>query len=79
MDDSNRFRKGEKVEWDSPQGTVEGTVEKKLTSPTVIKGHTSQASPDNPRYLVRSDRSGRLAAHRAEELRRRNSNEEGRP
>jgi Hypervirulence associated proteins TUDOR domain len=65
---SNHFKKGDKVEWESSQGTVEGTVKKKLTKPIDIKGHHVTASKDNPEYLVESDRTGKEAAHKPESL-----------
>jgi len=64
------FRKGDKVEWHSSQGTVHGTVLQKLTEPTDIKGHHVAASPDEPQYLVRSDKTGAEAAHKAEALKK---------
>lgn len=60
----DEFRKGDKVEWNTPQGRTTGTVEKKLTQPTDIQGHHVAASADNPEYRVVSDSSGRAAAHR---------------
>lgn len=61
---------GDKVKWDSSQGEVKGTVEKKLTSPTKIKSHKVAASPDNPEFLVKSDKTGAKAAHKPGELRK---------
>jgi hypothetical protein len=65
------FKAGDKVEWDSSQGTVKGEVKKKLTEETKIKGHRVAASKDNPEYLVTSDKTGAEAAHKPEELRKR--------
>lgn len=65
------FRKGDHVAWDTPQGETHGTVERKLTGRTAIKGHTVAASKDDPQYLVKSDASGKEAAHKPSELRRR--------
>lgn len=62
------FRKGEKVTWDSSQGEIHGTVEKKLTAPMKIKTHEVKASKDDPQYLVKSDKTGAEAAHKPEEL-----------
>ena len=67
---TNAFKAGDKVQWHSPQGTVHGTVKKKLTSPTEIKGHHVSASPDNPEYLVVSDKTGAEAAHKASALKK---------
>lgn len=62
------IRKGSHVEWQTSQGKTRGTVEKKLTSPTHIKGHKVAASADDPQYLVKSDKSGKHAAHKPEAL-----------
>jgi hypothetical protein len=64
------LKKGDTVQWDSSQGTVTGTVEKKLIRTTTIKGHTAKATPDEPQYLVKSEKTGAEAAHRPEELRK---------
>lgn len=64
------FKVGDKVEWHSPQGTVKGTIKKKLTAPTDIKGHHVAASPDNPEFLVVSDKTGAEAAHKATALKK---------
>ena len=66
---SAEFKKGDKVEWESAQGTIEGTVKKKLTEPIEIKSHHVNASPEDPQYLVESDRTGKEAAHKPESLR----------
>jgi hypothetical protein len=65
---SKEFKKGEKVEWESAQGTIEGSVKKKLTQPIDIKGHHVAASEDNPEYLVESNRTGKEAAHKPASL-----------
>jgi hypothetical protein len=67
---TNAFKVGDKVQWHSPQGTVTGTIKKKLTSPTEIKGHHVAASADNPEYLVVSDKTGAEAAHRPDALKK---------
>ncbi|SNS96816.1 Protein of unknown function [Noviherbaspirillum humi] len=67
---TNSFKKGDKVEWHSSQGSVQGIVKKKLTSPTSIKGHHVDASPDEPQYLVESDKTGAEAAHKPDALKK---------
>jgi len=64
------FKAGDKVQWASPQGTVHGTVKKKLTAPRTIKGHQVAASPDHPEFLVVSDKTGAEAAHKASALKK---------
>lgn len=66
----DRFKAGEQVEWNTSQGRTTGTVKKKLTSPTDIKGHHVAASASNPEYLVQSDKSGGQAAHKPGALRK---------
>lgn len=67
---THAFKKGDKVQWESSQGTVSGTVKKKLTSPIQIKGHHVAASEQAPQYLVQSDETGAEAAHKPEALRK---------
>ncbi len=62
-----KLKAGDKVEWESSGGHSQGKVVRKLTKPMAIKGHKVAASPDNPEYLVRSDR-GDEAAHKPEAL-----------
>lgn len=64
------FKTGDKVRWDHSQGTSTGKVVRKLTKPMKIKDHKVAASPDNPEYLVESDKTGARAAHRPQELRK---------
>lgn len=64
------FKKGDKVEWETSQGTTYGTVEKKQTTETHIKSHKVAASKDDPQYIVKSDKSGAKAAHKPEALKK---------
>ena len=65
------LKRGDTVEWETSQGTTHGTVEKKVTSRTHVKGHVVAASKDDPQYLVKSAKSGNLAAHKPDALRKR--------
>jgi heme-binding NEAT domain protein len=58
------------VKWDHSQGTTTGKVVRKQTTPTRIKGHKVAASKDNPEYIVKSGKTGALAAHKPSELRK---------
>jgi hypothetical protein len=53
------LHKGDKVKWNSHGGEAHGTVEKKQTSPTDIKGHHVAASKDNPEYIVKTAKGPR--------------------
>ena len=70
---ADSFKKGDKVEWNSPQGKVEGEVKEKITSEKRVgndgqKGTKVKGSKDDPRYLVESAKSGKQAAHKPESL-----------
>lgn len=64
----DELHEGDEVTWRSHGTTVDGTVEKKLTHDTEAAGRTVRASPDDPQYLVRSDKSGREAVHKPSAL-----------
>ncbi len=65
---SSDLKKGDEVEWNWSSGTIRGEVVKKITSPTDIKGHHANASKEDPQYIVRSDKTGKEAAHKPESL-----------
>ncbi|MDP9095562.1 MAG: DUF2945 domain-containing protein [Pseudomonadota bacterium] len=61
---------GDKVKWNSAGGETHGTVKKKVTSETRIKGHVAKATKDNPQFVVTSDKSGTEAVHKPAELKK---------
>ena len=70
---SDEFMKGDKVEWNTPQGRTEGEVKEKVTGEKRIgndgqKGTKVKGSGGDPRYVVESDKSGKQAAHKPEAL-----------
>ena len=65
---AQEFNQGDTVEWNTPQGVTRGTVKKKLTSSTEVGGQKVNASEDDPRYLVESEKSGKEAAHKPDAL-----------
>jgi hypothetical protein len=64
------FKRGDRVEWKFRGRRVAGTVRRKLTKRTEIGGHPVAASKDDPRYVVRTDRSGKETTRRPAALRR---------
>ena len=68
---TRELRRGDEVEWNTPQGLTHGTVVRKLTGRTHVEGTEIAATPDDPRWLVESAKSGKRAAHTADALRRR--------
>lgn len=67
---SKDLKKGDKVEWNTSQGKTEGTVVKKQTSETHIKSHKVAATKDDPQYIVKSAKSGKEAAHKPDQIKK---------
>lgn len=65
-----KLAKGDKVAWETSQGTTEGKIVRKQTSPTHIKSHKVNASPDEPQFIVESEKTGARAAHKPEALKK---------
>ena len=63
-------KKGDAVKWGTAGGETHGTVERIVTSTTRIKGHVAKATKDEPQVLVKSDKSGKEAVHKPEELKK---------
>jgi len=61
--------KGDRGSWRSHGGRAVGTVVRRLTSTTKVKGHTAKATPEKPQYLVAVDGGGK-AAHKPSALQR---------
>ena len=68
---ADEFKAGDQVEWDSPQGKVEGEVVRKLTEESHIGGHTFKATPEEPEFEVKSDKTGKHAVHKPDALKKR--------
>ncbi|MFF8939974.1 DUF2945 domain-containing protein [Streptomyces paradoxus] len=68
--ESGKPKKGDKVTWSSHGRRTEGEVEKEITERTEASGRTVDASPDDPQYEVRSDKSGRTAVHKPSALKK---------
>lgn len=65
-----QFKKGDEVEWSSHGNTTHGTVEEKITKDTKAAKRTVRASPDDPQYRVRSEKSGNDAVHKPDALKK---------
>ncbi|GAA2210964.1 DUF2945 domain-containing protein [Nonomuraea monospora] len=61
---------GDEVSWKSHGSTAKGRVEKKVTKRQKEGGRTVAASPEDPQYVVRSDKSGGKAVHKPSALRK---------
>ena len=62
------FKPGDKVAWDSSGGHSTGKIVKKITGTAKVKGHIAKASPEQPQFLVKADKSGGEAIHKPEAL-----------
>ena len=60
----NRFKVGDHVSWNSEAGRVSGTIIKVHTTDTQYKGHTRRASPEEPQYEIKSDKTDHIAMHK---------------
>lgn len=67
------FKAGDKVNWNSTQGKVAGTVAKNLRAPMDDKTHPAAASLENPQLRVKSAAAGPVAAHKPTALKRVNA------
>lgn len=65
---TQQFVQGDIVEWNTPQGKTRGKVKRKLTSSTQVGGRNVNASEDDPRYPVESEKSGKEPAHKPDAL-----------
>jgi hypothetical protein len=68
MGKDDALSKGDKVEWKTHGTSTTGTVKRKITSDEKAAGRQVRADPDEPQYLVESDKSGREAVHKPESL-----------
>lgn len=64
------FQVGDHVRWNSEAGHVSGHVIAVHTQDFDYKGHRHRATPDNPQYEIRSDKTDHIAAHRGAVLER---------
>ena len=61
---------GDRVSWDTSQGRTRGTVEHRKTSDFEFDGQRFTASTDEPAFIVKSEKSGKEAAHKGAALRK---------
>ena len=67
---SDRFKVGDHVGWNSEAGHVSGHILKIHTSNVDYKGYTHHASPSEPQYEIKSDKTDHVAMHKGSALRR---------
>lgn len=64
------FKVGDHVRWNSEAGYVTGRIIRIHTRDTKYKGHPRDASPEEPQYEIKSDRTDHVAMHKGSALRR---------
>jgi hypothetical protein len=64
------FEVGDHVSWNSEAGRVRGRIVEKVTHDTTYKGHPRHASPEEPQYRIRSDKTDHVAMHKGSALRK---------
>jgi hypothetical protein len=67
---AQEFKRGDRVEWNFRGRIVVGRVRKRLISRTEVAGQVVAASKEDPRYLVRSDKTGKETFRRPDALTR---------
>ncbi|WP_268796829.1 hypervirulence associated TUDOR domain-containing protein [Pseudomonas huanghezhanensis] len=67
---SHPFKVGDHVKWNSEVGHVKGVVTKVHTQDVEFMGRHRKASKDEPQYEVKSDKTGHLAMHKEDALKR---------
>jgi len=60
---------GDKVSWETPQGRTRGKIVEKKTTDFQLARHKFNASDDEPKFVVESDKTGAKAAHSPDALR----------
>lgn len=62
------FARGDAVSWNTSQGPTHGTVQERRVRDFQHAGQHFTASAQEPAYIVKSDKSGALAAHKGTAL-----------
>lgn len=70
MATKRRFHVGDHVSWNSEAGRVRGRIIRVVTSEIRFKGYTVHASPEEPQYEIKSDKTDHVAMHRGSALRK---------
>ena len=56
--------------WNSEAGHVSGKIIAVHTNNVAYKGYTHHATPDDPQYEIRSDKTDHIAMHKSTALRK---------
>ena len=64
------FRAGDHESWNSEAGRVRGRILRVHRNDVKYKGYVHHASPDDPQYEIKSDKTEHVALHKGRALRR---------
>jgi len=64
------FKVGDHVSWNSEAGRVRDRVVRVHRTEVNYKGYVHHASPDDPQYEIKSDKTDRVALHKGRAQRR---------
>jgi len=62
------FEIGDHVSWNSEAGRVRGRIIKVHTQDVNYKGYVHHASPEDPQYEIKSDKTDHVALHKGRAL-----------
>jgi Hypervirulence associated proteins TUDOR domain len=65
-----KLKVGDHVRWNSEAGRVGGRIIKVHRRDVNYKGHIHHASPDEPQYEIKSDKTDHIAMHKGSVLRK---------
>ena len=65
-----KFKVGDHVTWNSETGHVSGKIIKVHTKDADYKGYTHHATPDDPQYEIKSDKTDHIAMHKGPALKK---------
>ncbi|MDA8109903.1 MAG: DUF2945 domain-containing protein [Betaproteobacteria bacterium] len=65
---TKKFKVGDHVSWNSEAGRVRGRIVRAHTADVRYKGYIHHASPEDPQYEIKSDRTDHVALHRGRVL-----------
>src|SRR5258708_33255145 len=63
------FKGGDHGSWNSEAGRVRGKIVKVHKRAVNYKGHIHRATPEDPKYEIKSDKTDHVPLHQAEALR----------
>jgi Hypervirulence associated proteins TUDOR domain len=66
---AQKFEVGDHVSWNSEAGRVSGRIIGVHTKDVNWKGYVHHASPDDPQYEIKSDKTEHVALHKGRALR----------